>query len=158
MSSWMKVAAHIVPPVCIAEHLTMCLLMNVFSHNTSLTPPLASLSFHLSFQRLYGVLQFGVTVAYLLVAYCYFGVAYTGYHAFGNSAGDQILYSLGHPVWVVCTASVMVIVHVCGSFQVHCCLYAVHLLYVLSLSSPVYSSSVLLQQNHNAGTGPLCLD
>ena len=59
-----------------------------------------------------------MTVAYILVAYCYFGVAYTGYHAFGNQAGDQILYSLGHPVWVVCAASVMVIVHVCGSFQV----------------------------------------
>ncbi|KAL3153488.1 hypothetical protein ABBQ38_011819 [Trebouxia sp. C0009 RCD-2024] len=64
-------------------------------------------------------MMFGVTVAYLLVAYCYFGVAYTGYHAFGSNAGDQILYSLGHPVWVVCLASVMVIIHVCGSFQVY---------------------------------------
>ena len=64
------------------------------------------------------LVQFGVTLAYILVAYCYFGVAYTGYYAFGNAAGDQILYTLGHPVWVVCTASVMVIVHVCGSFQV----------------------------------------
>ena len=63
-------------------------------------------------------LQFGVYMAYALVAYCYFGVAFTGYHAFGSGTGDQILYSLGHPVWVVCVASVMVIVHVCGSFQV----------------------------------------
>lgn len=70
-----------------------------------------------------------MTVAYLLVAYCYFGVAYTGYAAFGSNTGDQILYSLGHPVWVVCVASVMVIVHVCGSFQVClCCLHALHLL------------------------------
>jgi hypothetical protein len=69
------------------------------------------------------VLQFGVTLAYLLVAYCYFGVAYTGYHAFGSMTGDQILYSLGHPIWVVCLASVMVIIHVCGSFQVSCCLH-----------------------------------
>ncbi len=68
------------------------------------------------------ILQFGVTLAYLLVAYCYFGVAYTGYHAFGSMTGDQILYSLGHPIWVVCLASVMVIIHVCGSFQVSCCL------------------------------------
>lgn len=63
-------------------------------------------------------LQFGVYMAYALVAYCYFGVAFTGYNAFGVNTGDQILYSLGHPVWVVCVASVMVIVHVCGSFQV----------------------------------------
>ena len=64
------------------------------------------------------LLQFGVYLAYALVAYCYFGVAFTGYHAFGSMTGDQILYSLGHPIWVVCLASVMVIVHVCGSFQV----------------------------------------
>lgn len=66
-----------------------------------------------------GPMMFGVTLAYLLVAYCYFGVAYTGYHAFGSMTGDQILYSLGHPIWVVCLASVMVIIHVCGSFQVY---------------------------------------
>ena len=71
------------------------------------------------------MLQFGVTLAYLLVAYCYFGVAYTGYHAFGSMTGDQILYSLGHPIWVVCLASVMVIIHVCGSFQVSCCLHRI---------------------------------
>ena len=82
-----------------------------------------------SLSNLLDWLQFGVTVAYLLVAYCYFGVAYTGYAAFGSNTGDQILYSLGHPVWVVCVASVMVIVHVCGSFQVClCCLHALHLL------------------------------
>ena len=79
--------------------------------------PLLS-SKRLFLDKLFGWLQFGVTVAYLLVAYCYFGVAYTGYHAFGQNTGDQILYALGHPVWVVCVASVMVIVHVCGSFQV----------------------------------------
>ena len=66
------------------------------------------------------LLQFGVTVAYILVAYCYFGVAYTGYHAFGSQTAGQILYSLGHPVWVVCLASIFVIIHVCGSFQVSC--------------------------------------
>lgn len=64
------------------------------------------------------LVQFGVTVAYALVAYCYFGVAYTGYNAFGSQTAGQILYSLGHPVWVVCMASIFVIVHVCGSFQV----------------------------------------
>ena len=85
-------------------------------------PPRGAVPSHLPFLDSLSVsLQFGVTVAYFLVAYCYFGVAYTGYYAFGNSVGDQILYTLGHPVWVVCVASVMVIVHVCGSFQVCIC-------------------------------------
>ena len=53
------------------------------------------------------------------MAYCYFGVSYTGYYALGNSAGDQILYSLSGPIWVVCMANIMVVIHVCGSFQVY---------------------------------------
>lgn len=64
------------------------------------------------------LLQFGVWIAYLLVAYCYFGVGFAGYHAFGSMTGSQIMYSLGHPIWVVCMAEIMIIVHVCGSFQV----------------------------------------
>jgi amino acid permease len=64
-------------------------------------------------------MMFGVYLAYFLVAYCYFGVAYTGYHAFGNKTGDQILYSLGQPVWLVIVASIAVVIHVCGSFQVY---------------------------------------
>lgn len=64
------------------------------------------------------LLQFGVWIAYLLVAYCYFGVGFAGYHAFGSMTGSQIMYSLGHPIWVVCMANIMIIVHVCGSFQV----------------------------------------
>ena len=61
----------------------------------------------------------GVYIAYALVAYCYFGVSYTGYYALGNSAGDQILYALSGPIWVVCMANIMVVIHVCGSFQVY---------------------------------------
>ena len=63
-------------------------------------------------------MQFGVWLAYLLVAYCYWGVGFAGYHAFGNKTGSQIMYSLGHPIWVICVAEIMIIVHVCGSFQV----------------------------------------
>ena len=36
----------------------------------------------------------GVYVAYALVAYCYFGVSFTGYNAYGSSTGSQILYSV----------------------------------------------------------------
>ena len=64
-------------------------------------------------------LQFGVWIAYLLVAYCYWGVGFAGYHAFGNKTGSQIMYSLGHPIWVICLAEIMIIVHVFGSFQVN---------------------------------------
>ena len=62
--------------------------------------------------------QFGVWIAYALVAYCYFGVGFAGYHAFGSATGGQIMYSLGHPIWVICVAEIMIIIHVCGSFQV----------------------------------------
>lgn len=85
--------------------------------------------------------QFGVWIAYALVAYCYFGVGFAGYHAFGSATGSQIMYSLGHPVWVVCVAEIMIIVHVCGSFQAchhqKCCcrasVYLVTLLYSSTL-------------------------
>ncbi|KAA6424802.1 MAG: Lysine histidine transporter 1 [Trebouxia sp. A1-2] len=33
--------------------------------------------------------------------------------------GSQIMYSLGHPIWVICVAEIMIIIHVCGSFQVY---------------------------------------
>ena len=36
----------------------------------------------------------GVYVAYALVAYCYFGVSFTGYNAYGSTTGSQILYSV----------------------------------------------------------------
>ena len=76
-------------------------------------------------------LQFGVWIAYALVAYCYFGVGWSGYHAFGNQTGSQIMYSLGHPIWVVCVAELMIIVHVCGSFQVGCSPHPVEHMLVL---------------------------
>jgi amino acid permease len=64
-------------------------------------------------------MMFGVYIAYALVAYSYFGVAFSGYAAFGSATGSQIIYNLGHPIWVVCTASIMIVVHVLGSFQVY---------------------------------------
>ena len=73
---------------------------------------------HTDTQILSYSLQFGVWIAYALVAYCYFGVGFAGYHAFGSKTGSQIMYSLGHPIWVICVAEIMIIIHVCGSFQV----------------------------------------
>jgi len=64
-------------------------------------------------------MMFGVYVAYFLVAYCYFGVTFSGYAAFGSATGSQIIYSLKHPTWAVITASIFVIIHVLGSFQVY---------------------------------------
>lgn len=84
-----------------------------------------------------GSVQFGVWIAYALVAYCYFGVGFAGYHAFGSATGSQIMYSLGHPIWVVCVAEIMIIVHVCGSFQVCCCGLAVMRRYLSDLSQAV---------------------
>ena len=73
---------------------------------------------HTDTNVLFYSLQFGVWIAYALVAYCYFGVGFAGYHAFGSKTGSQIMYSLGHPIWVICVAEIMIIIHVCGSFQV----------------------------------------
>lgn len=64
-------------------------------------------------------MMFGVYIAYFFVAYCYFGVTFTGYRAFGSSTGSQIIYSLKHPIWAVITASIFVVIHVLGSFQVY---------------------------------------
>ncbi|KAK9809609.1 hypothetical protein WJX73_007377 [Symbiochloris irregularis] len=64
-------------------------------------------------------MMLGVYVAYTIVFYCYIGVGFTGYYAFGNQTGSQIIYSIGHPIWLTIFASVCIIIHVCGSFQVY---------------------------------------
>lgn len=61
----------------------------------------------------------GVLVAYAVVALCYFPVSIVGYWALGNSVGDNILLSLGKPVWLIAAARLMVVIHVIGSYQVH---------------------------------------
>ncbi|MCO5563490.1 hypothetical protein L7F22_017133 [Adiantum nelumboides] len=61
----------------------------------------------------------GVLVAYLIVAFCYFGVALLGYWAFGNAVKDNILISLNKPTWLIATANLMVVIHVIGSYQIY---------------------------------------
>ena len=61
----------------------------------------------------------GVTVAYLIVALCYFPVAISGYWAFGNEVEDDVLLSLEHPKWLISAANFMVFIHVIGSYQVN---------------------------------------
>lgn len=60
----------------------------------------------------------GVVVAYIVVAICYFPVAFLGYWAFGNEVDDNILLTLSKPRWLIATANMMVVVHVIGSYQV----------------------------------------
>jgi hypothetical protein len=61
----------------------------------------------------------GVYVAYAILSWCYFGVAISGYWAFGNSVGGNILLTIGKPVWLIAMANFMVFIHVCGSYQVY---------------------------------------
>lgn len=60
----------------------------------------------------------GVWVAYAVVSWCYFGVSIAGYWAFGNSVGSNVIFSIGHPVWMVAMADIFVTIHVIGSYQV----------------------------------------
>ena len=57
-------------------------------------------------------------MAYALVAYCYFTVAFVGYWAFGNTVQDNVLLSIQHPKWAVGMADIFVVIHVFGSYQV----------------------------------------
>jgi len=60
----------------------------------------------------------GVIFAYIVVALCYFPVAWVGYYIFGNSVNDNILVSLEKPVWLIIMANAFVVIHVIGSYQV----------------------------------------
>ncbi|CAH2034011.1 unnamed protein product [Thlaspi arvense] len=60
----------------------------------------------------------GVVVAYIVVAICYFPVAFLGYWIFGNSVDDNILMTLEKPVWLIAMANIFVVVHVIGSYQI----------------------------------------
>ncbi|OVA20464.1 Amino acid transporter [Macleaya cordata] len=61
----------------------------------------------------------GVVVAYLVVAICYFPVAFIGYRMFGNKVEDNILISLEKPTWLIVMANMFVVVHVIGSYQIY---------------------------------------
>lgn len=60
----------------------------------------------------------GVIAAYVVVALCYFPVAFIGYWVFGNKVEDNVLISLQKPRWLVAVANMFVVVHVIGSYQV----------------------------------------
>ncbi|XP_055802007.1 lysine histidine transporter 1-like [Solanum dulcamara] len=60
----------------------------------------------------------GVIVAYIIVAICYFPVAFVGYAAFGNTVEDNILISLEKPAWLIIMANAFVVIHVIGSYQI----------------------------------------
>ncbi|CAM8894262.1 unnamed protein product [Rhodiola kirilowii] len=61
----------------------------------------------------------GVVVAYIVVALCYFPVAFIGFWMFGNSVEDNILLSLGKPAWLIAAANMFVVIHVIGSYQIY---------------------------------------
>ncbi|CAH9090582.1 unnamed protein product [Cuscuta europaea] len=61
----------------------------------------------------------GVLVAYIVVALCYFPVAFIGYWVFGNLVEDNILMSLQKPTWLIAMANLFVVVHVIGSYQIY---------------------------------------
>ena len=69
----------------------------------------------------------GVWVAYAVVSWCYFGVSCAGYWAFGNNVMSNVIFSIGHPKWMVAMADLFVTVHVIGSYEV-CCGFAYRLL------------------------------
>ncbi|KAK4282275.1 hypothetical protein QN277_013672 [Acacia crassicarpa] len=61
----------------------------------------------------------GVVVAYIVVALCYFPVAFIGYWMFGNKVDDNILITLERPKWLIATANMFVVIHVIGSYQIY---------------------------------------
>ncbi|CAA2999190.1 lysine histidine transporter-like 2 [Olea europaea var. sylvestris] len=61
----------------------------------------------------------GVIFAYIIVAICYFPVAFIGYHTFGNAVDDNILLSLEKPNWLIALANMFVVIHVIGSYQIY---------------------------------------
>lgn len=61
----------------------------------------------------------GVVVAYIVVALCYFPVAFVGYYIFGNNVEDNVLISLEKPVWLIAVANMFVVIHVIGSYQIY---------------------------------------
>lgn len=61
----------------------------------------------------------GVIVAYIVVALCYFPVAFIGYWMYGNEVSDNILISLKKPTWLIAMANMFVVIHVIGSYQIY---------------------------------------
>ena len=60
----------------------------------------------------------GSLLAYIIVALCYFPVAFVGYLVFGDTVKDNIVTSLEKPAWLIAAANLFVVIHVMGSYQV----------------------------------------
>ena len=60
----------------------------------------------------------GVYAAYVVVVLAYFGVAVTGYAAFGDAVNADVLLSVQHPAWLISAANSFVVVHLAASYQV----------------------------------------
>ncbi|XP_051115666.1 lysine histidine transporter 1-like isoform X2 [Andrographis paniculata] len=61
----------------------------------------------------------GVIAAYVIVAFCYFPVAFIGYWIFGNSVDEIILVTLNKPTWLIAMANLFVVIHLVGSYQIY---------------------------------------
>ncbi|KAJ4954297.1 hypothetical protein NE237_011080 [Protea cynaroides] len=61
----------------------------------------------------------GVVLAYIIVAICYFPVAFIGYWMFGSAVQSDILLSLSKPTWLIAVANMFVVIHVIGSYQIY---------------------------------------
>ena len=59
----------------------------------------------------------GVYDAYLVTVAAYFGVAISGYAAFGNAVNADVLLSVQHPARLVRLANFFVVVHLAASCQ-----------------------------------------
>ncbi|KAL6505948.1 Lysine histidine transporter 1 [Orobanche hederae] len=64
-------------------------------------------------------MQRGVIVAYIVVALCYFPVAFIGYRMFGNEVNGNILMTLQKPTWLIAMANMFVVIHVIGRYQIY---------------------------------------
>ena len=79
----------------------------------------------------------GVILAYLVVALCYFPVAFSGYYSFGNKVDDNILVTLQKPSWLIATANLFVVVHVIGSYHVNPLVLLINTSLLISLNMHV---------------------
>lgn len=96
---------------------SMCHSCYCQSYRSAILPHLSShlscLHHYLSFDLAF--MCRGVYIAYAIVAWCYFGVSYTGYHSYGNIVKDSVLASISGPKWMLAMANIFVFIHVIGS-------------------------------------------
>lgn len=59
-----------------------------------------------------------VDLTFLLTAFLYFSVAFTGYAVFGNSVAPNVLISLSKPTALMLAANIAVVFHVLAGFHV----------------------------------------